>query len=221
MTDRPASPPDHHAGHAGSNGRSRGAPGRARHGRAYRSMTAGLGLAGAGVLAAACGGVASRSSSPLARPAAPKATVASSPPVTVGAAGVAGLGTVLVDSRGRTLYLLSADKQQGPTCTGSNGCTQYWPPLLAQGRPNPVAGPGVTASLLGTTAAGDGSRQVTYNHWPLYTFAGDVGTQHQAKGQGIHSFGGTWAAVTVSGQAAGSSQSVFPRSATTTAPGRY
>jgi Secreted repeat of unknown function len=49
----------------------------------------------------------------------------------------------------------------------------------------------VTASLLGTVRNPDGSTQVTYNHWPLYTFVGDSGPG-MARGQGNLTSGGYW-----------------------------
>ncbi|MGH9075730.1 MAG: COG4315 family predicted lipoprotein, partial [Acidimicrobiales bacterium] len=113
------------------------------------------------------------------------------------------MGTVLVTSTGRTLYLFSPDKQKMVTCTASSGCAKYWPPLeLGAGVSVAHPGRGLEAPLLGTIEAPDGHSQVTYNHWPLYTFAGDSGPG-QAKGQGLDTFGGGWAAVTASGQGVG------------------
>ena len=117
--------------------------------------------------------------------------------VGVSVASEPSVGSVLVDSAGHTLYMLSKDKQSTPTCSGA--CSSIWPPLLATGKP--VAGTGVTASLLGTVKDADGKLQVTYNHWPLYTYSGDS-APHQANGQGIVSFGGKWTAVTPAGAAA-------------------
>jgi predicted lipoprotein with Yx(FWY)xxD motif len=81
----------------------------------------------------------------------------------------AALGSFLVDSKGMTLYLYTKDTPGTSNCYGS--CASYWPPLLTNGAP--VAGQGVTASMLGTTTRTDGSVQVTYNGWPLYYFAND------------------------------------------------
>jgi predicted lipoprotein with Yx(FWY)xxD motif len=55
----------------------------------------------------------------------------------------------------------------------------------------PVAGPGINASLLGTTHRTDGTVEVTYNKWPLYTWQGDS-TPGQASGQGLNNLGGLW-----------------------------
>ena len=117
----------------------------------------------------------------------------------VKSANVSGIGTILVNGAGRTLYMLSADKGGKVTCR-STECTAAWPPmLLPSGASAPVGGSGVTASMLGTAKASGGAMQVTYNNWPLYTFSGDAGPG-QVKGQGIKSFGGVWHPLSPSGQ---------------------
>jgi predicted lipoprotein with Yx(FWY)xxD motif len=80
--------------------------------------------------------------------------------------------TILVDGRGRTLYLWTADYGGHSACVNDSTyhCSKFWPPLRTTGAP--VAGNGVNAKLLGTTTRSDGSPQVTYNHHPLYTLAG-------------------------------------------------
>jgi predicted lipoprotein with Yx(FWY)xxD motif len=112
---------------------------------------------------------------------------------TVGVAGT-GLGTVLVDSQGRTLYLFAKD--QGTTSACSGACATAWPPLRASGKP--VAGTGVKSSLLGTIKRSDGKPQVTYNGHPLYLYVGDQ-KAGDTSGQGITAFGGGWFALTASG----------------------
>jgi predicted lipoprotein with Yx(FWY)xxD motif len=80
------------------------------------------------------------------------------------------LGKVLVDSRGRTLYLYTPDGRSKTVCYGQ--CAAYWPPLLTTGKPR--AGAGVKAKLLGVTMRKDGSHQVTYAGHPLYLFIQDT-----------------------------------------------
>src|SRR6266566_9541744 len=63
-----------------------------------------------------------------------------------------GLGRILVDGRGRTLYLFEKDKHGKSACTGQ--CAGFWPPLIAVGKP-PLATAGAQASLLGTIMRGD------------------------------------------------------------------
>ena len=74
--------------------------------------------------------------------------------------------TILVDGRGLTLYLTTADStSKNSVCTPDPSCRPIWPALKPPAKP----GPGVKASLLGTTADG---KQVTYKHHPLYYYAG-------------------------------------------------
>jgi predicted lipoprotein with Yx(FWY)xxD motif len=105
-----------------------------------------------------------------------------------------GLGKILVDSQGRTLYLFRRDVGKTSTCTGA--CAVDWPPLRANGKP--TVGSGARASLAGTTPRSDGKPQVTYNGHPLYHFANDQ-TPGDANGQGLMAFGGRWYAVSPAG----------------------
>ena len=97
------------------------------------------------------------------------------------------LGRILVDSRGITLYDFVADK--GTTSVCYDACAALWPPMITNGEP--IAGPGVKASLLGTTRRSDGKLEVTYGGHPLYYFVTD---RHpgQTTGQGVSQFGGPW-----------------------------
>jgi predicted lipoprotein with Yx(FWY)xxD motif len=97
------------------------------------------------------------------------------------------LGRILVDSKGITLYDFPPDKGTTSVCYGA--CAALWPPLLTKGKP--VAGPGVRASLLGTTKRKDRKLEVTYNGHPLYYFVSDR-KPGQTTGQGVNQFGGPW-----------------------------
>src|SRR6478735_83330 len=97
------------------------------------------------------------------------------------------LGRILVDARGRTLYLFVRDRNGKSSCSGS--CAVYWPPLIASGKPKAIAG--AKQSLLGTTRRADGRLQVTYRHHPLYRYAADSG-KGQTTGQGLDLSGGKW-----------------------------
>jgi predicted lipoprotein with Yx(FWY)xxD motif len=105
------------------------------------------------------------------------------------------LGRILVDGRGRTLYLFGKDKNGRSACSGA--CATYWPPLISTGKP--LAKSGARASLLGRTKRKDGRWQVTYNRHPLYTFALDT-KKGQTKGEGLDDFGGEWDAVSPAGR---------------------
>ena len=153
-------------------------------------------LAGAALFAlapvavAACGGGgATASTTP------PKQV--SEPPAMVGVAN-SGLGRILVDSRGRTLYLFKKDSGTTSACSGE--CASAWPPLLAHGNPKAVSG--ANASLLGTTTRSEGTSQVTYNGHPLYLFVMDQ-KPGETKGQGLTAFGAAWFAVSPAGNQVG------------------
>jgi predicted lipoprotein with Yx(FWY)xxD motif len=105
-----------------------------------------------------------------------------------------GLGRVLVDGRGRTLYLFAKDRNGRSACAGQ--CAGFWPPLITSGKPVAVAG--AKASLLGTTRRPDGRLQVTYNHHPLYTFVKDT-RKGQTNGEEFDAFGAEWYAVSAAG----------------------
>ena len=173
-----------------------------------RTALFGVLAAGSASLLAACG-----SSSPVGAASAGSGAGSTSPTsvapassggqasgITISSASVPGFGAVLVDSSGRTLYMLSSEQGGKITCTDGNGCTNVWPVAeLPQGVTAATAGSGVRASLLGTVKAGSGSLVVTYGGWPLHTYAGDSGPA-QAKGEGISSFGGIWYVLSTAGQ---------------------
>ena len=80
---------------------------------------------------------------------------------------------IVVDGKGRTLYMLTLDTAGKATCASADpGCPRLWPAFATVGKPR--AAKGITASLLGTTKGARSVQQVTYNHHPLYYFAGLV-----------------------------------------------
>jgi predicted lipoprotein with Yx(FWY)xxD motif len=105
------------------------------------------------------------------------------------------LGRIIVDGKGRTLYLFEKDKRGRSACYGQ--CATYWPPLITHGKP--VARPGVKRSLLGTTRRANGSQQVTYAGHPLYRFALDT-KPGQTKGEGLNDFGAGWDVLSPAGK---------------------
>jgi predicted lipoprotein with Yx(FWY)xxD motif len=104
------------------------------------------------------------------------------------------IGTILVDAKGKTLYLFQKDKGAKSSCYAS--CAANWPPYLTTAKPK--AGPGAKQSLLGTTKRTNGKLQVTYNKHPLYWFKFDKAAG-STKGQDVEAFGGSWYAVTAKG----------------------
>jgi predicted lipoprotein with Yx(FWY)xxD motif len=113
---------------------------------------------------------------------------------------IPGLGPVLVDGQGITLYMYETDHQGSPSrCYGI--CAIQWPPLLLPaGAAAPIAGPGIQARLLGTAPRSDGTTQITYNGWPLYTWPPDR-SPGKATGQALTNAGGIWFVVDPAGNA--------------------
>lgn len=113
----------------------------------------------------------------------------------VRAATVPGLGKILVDAAGYTLYIYTPDRAGPSTCSGL--CARHWPPaVLPSGVARPTAGRGVRASLLGTDRRAGGARQITYDGWPLYTYEDDT-APGDVTGQGANM--GLWYTMSVSG----------------------
>jgi predicted lipoprotein with Yx(FWY)xxD motif len=120
-----------------------------------------------------------------------------------------GLGNVLVDAQGHTLYLFKKDVGGKSSCFGE--CATDWPPARVSGEP--TVGAGLTAAKAATTARSDGKPELTYAGHPLYRFSGDP-KPGDANGNGLSEFGGKWYAVTASGRQVGNGGSA-PTSNTT------
>ena len=150
----------------------------------------------AAVAVAGCGGDSGATASP------PSPGTTSGQPATVGVANT-GLGQILVDSNGRTVYLFKKDNGTKSACSGA--CSDAWPPVRADGMP--TVGAGADASQVGATKRSDGKPQVTYNGHPLYLYQGDQ-NPGDTTGQGSTGFGAPWyvlspAGTEVTGQPSG------------------
>ncbi len=106
-------------------------------------------------------------------------------------------GKILTTSHGYTLYMFSLDKRRKDVCVKIPDCTTVWP--LVTTRAKPIAGSGLKARLLGTIKLRDGSHQVTYNGWPLYTYIGDTGPR-STDFIGLEQSGGFWWALNAAGR---------------------
>ena len=107
------------------------------------------------------------------------------------------LGTVLVNSKGRTLYMFVPDKRMKVACV--RACAAIWPPVKLPKGAKPVASGQAKPSLLGSDRDPTGGRVVTYAHWPLYTYVADT-KAGSAKGQALNLNGGLWYVLTPSGK---------------------
>jgi predicted lipoprotein with Yx(FWY)xxD motif len=128
-------------------------------------------------------------------------TEAGSGPATfVSVGSAADVGQVLVDSKGMTLYYFQKDKKGSGKSACSGACASAWPPLTTKGKPQPSNGS--SASMLGTIERGDGTTQVTYAGWPLYTFVEDK-KPGEDNGTDSKAFGASWYPLHPNGEKAG------------------
>lgn len=152
-------------------------------------------LLAAGALSAMVALTACGSSSTAAAPA--KSAAPTTAPVVASGAGIktvsTGIGTVLTNSQGMTLYWFAPDTATKSNCNGT--CATFWPP---------VKGPVTAASgvslpgKFGTITRADGSVQATYDGHPLYTYKADT-APGQTTGNGLKASGGLWVAMTPAG----------------------
>lgn len=151
-------------------------------------------IAAVGLTATACGS----STTPTApTPSGGAGSGTSSGPVALKTGKVAGLGTVLVDGSGRTVYVFAPDKAKKVTCVSS--CASVWPPAKLSSGTKASASGQVKSSLLGSDPNPSGGRVVTYNGWPLYTYVTDT-APGAAHGQALNSSGGLWYVISPSGK---------------------
>jgi predicted lipoprotein with Yx(FWY)xxD motif len=167
-------------------------------------IAAAAGVALAALTLAACGSSGTTATASSGPP-----RTADGTPATIGVANNGGLGKVLVDSHGKTLYLFEKDSGTRSACTGAGAAA--WPPLRASHKP--VVSSGASPSMVTTAPRSDGAPQVVYHGRPLYLFSGDK-NPGDTNGQGVTAFGGAWYAVSpagnmVTGAGSGSSGSIY------------
>jgi predicted lipoprotein with Yx(FWY)xxD motif len=151
-------------------------------------LLAATALAAVACSVAGCGNSSPRTGQPVA---------AAGSPVTIRSRSLPGLGTVLVNNSGYTLYMFAPDARRRVSCTDL--CAATWPPVKMSAGERLVAGPGVRADLLGSDSDPSGGRVVTYNGWPLYTYRSDIQPGWEL-GQDINLNGGYWYVMQPSGQ---------------------
>ncbi|MER5176959.1 hypothetical protein ABT009_01020 [Streptomyces sp. NPDC002896] len=103
-----------------------------------------------------------------------------------------GVGDILVDGQGRTLYAFTKDKDGASNCDAK--CIAVWPALTSTSKA--AAGKGAKASLIKEAKKSGGAVQVTYGDWPLYYYVGDA-APGDVNGQGLD---GEWFVVGVDGK---------------------
>jgi predicted lipoprotein with Yx(FWY)xxD motif len=111
---------------------------------------------------------------------------------TVSTRDLPGVGTVLVDSAGKTLYFTDTDQAGSIKCTAD--CLELWQPAMAPSD-NPTG-----ANELSVVKRPEGSSQLAYQNKPLYTFTMDSADKPASGHNVSDDFGGvnfTWHAVVV------------------------
>jgi predicted lipoprotein with Yx(FWY)xxD motif len=91
------------------------------------------------------------------------------------------LGSILVDGSGMAVYIYTPDQPNVSTCTG--GCLAAWPAVPAPAT-LPTSLPGVTGTVGEITRTDDGTKQLTVDGMPIYTYVGDKAAG-QTTGQGL------------------------------------
>ncbi|MDW3219157.1 MAG: hypothetical protein R8F63_11155 [Acidimicrobiales bacterium] len=98
------------------------------------------------------------------------------------ALAASGLGDILVDGAGLSLYGFTNDVDGVPACY--DACADAWPPIVVDGALDDGAlGAGLDAAVFSTVERTDGTNQLVAGNWPLYLFAGD-GAPGDVNGQG-------------------------------------
>jgi predicted lipoprotein with Yx(FWY)xxD motif len=142
----------------------------------------------------------------------------------VSARQLSGIGKVLVNGSGRTIYSVRtpSEKNGHIKCTGA--CTSFWFPVPASSASRTGSGlPG----KVGTVHRPGGTTQLTYDGAPLYTFRLDTGPGQAHGNNYTDHFNGisfTWQAETTSGKptaGGGSAPAPAPSSSSGSSSGGY
>lgn len=97
------------------------------------------------------------------------------------------LSFYLTNGTGWTLYVYTKDTPNSGTSSCYGQCQTFWPPLSGSASDLSLP-PGLNASSFGTITRTDGTKQITYEGWPLYYYSGDKAVG-QTNGQDKD---GTW-----------------------------
>lgn len=148
----------------------------------------------AALLLGACDSSDDNASATVPSSAAPAVTTAATTPSgpMVMAKAVNGIGSVVTDEKGMTLYSYGKDQADPSKWTCAGSCIKTWTPVIVN---DSVQTSGVDKSLLGTVHR-NGEKQLTLAGWPLYRYVGDTAAG-QVNGQGKDK---EWYAITPSGR---------------------
>ena len=99
--------------------------------------------------------------------------------------------TVVVDTRGMTLYTLSDERVGNLKCL-TQACFGFWPPYKVSATEPLTKARGISGTLGRLRRVKGRFYQLMLNGHPLYRYSGDQNKKGSAKGEGIKSYGGTW-----------------------------
>ena len=176
----------------------------------YRALMVGVAAAVAGLLAACGSGSGNGYAAPAGSTSSAQQNAAAG--MTISTRTVAGVGTVLTDQSGKTLYTPKQEASGVIKCTAA--CLGFWFPVTVGKGATPRAASTLTGTL-SSIQRPDGTRQVTYNGKPLYTFRLDSGPGQTHGNNFTDNFGSqtfNWQAVTSSGAAPASGPTSNPSS---------
>jgi predicted lipoprotein with Yx(FWY)xxD motif len=112
-----------------------------------------------------------------------------------------GVGIVLVDGAGHTLYAFVPEANGPSACTGA--CAKVWPPLRFTIEGTVDASPVLEESLVGAEPDPEshslGDRVVKVDGHVVHTYIGDT-APGMHNGEGVRSFGGRWYLISPSGK---------------------
>jgi predicted lipoprotein with Yx(FWY)xxD motif len=166
---------------------------------ALLAIAAAMAMAGCGSSSNSSTSTSTNSSSEEKPASTPAEAPSSVPAVAISVGTAANVGKVLVDSKGMTLYYFQKDQKGSGKSKCMGECASDWPPLTGGA---PEAMTGVQTSMLGTIKRSDGTTQVTYAGWPLYTFKDDK-KPGEDNGTDSKAFGASWYPLHPNGQKAG------------------
>lgn len=164
-----------------------------------------LGLAGCGPDYEGPDAAGSSPSSPAASSSAPSSAGQAASGDAVLATADSALGEIVVDGAGLTVYVFDKDTAGSGTSACTGGCLQAWPAVTTDSAEPAVDG---VDGEVGTITRDDGTRQVTLDGRPLYSYAVDA-QAGDVTGQGVQ---GVWWVVAPDGAkiGAGASSSAAP-----------
>lgn len=122
----------------------------------------------------------------------------------------ANIGSYLTNATGWTLYTFAQDIGTNGISNCAEACIKNWPAFYVS---NMTVAPGLNATSFRTITRSDGTKQISYDGWPLYFFRNDT-KPGDTNGQGV---AGAWYACTFPTPFTVTSRAIAPTTTTTKA----